>query len=171
MSLSYKDPGHGHRTHLDNPKTVSSQELYLPLAGVQPQQIPAAPDNLCHSRSKRIGWGESTLLPALIFQMRSLSQVSEVRERIGKSVQLCLTLCDPIDCSPQAPLSLGFSRREYWRGCHFLLQETFLTQESNLCLLWVCHWQADFTTSPTWRLGHGHVFRGSPMQPAEVTSH
>ena len=28
-------------------------------------------------------------------------------------VQLCLTLCDPMDCSlHQAPLSMGFSRRE-----------------------------------------------------------
>ena len=26
-------------------------------------------------------------------------------------------LCDPMDCSlPQAPLSMGFSRREYWSG-------------------------------------------------------
>ena len=28
----------------------------------------------------------------------------------------CLTLCDPVDCSCQAPLSMGFSRQEYWRG-------------------------------------------------------
>ena len=27
--------------------------------------------------------------------------------------QLCLTLCDPMDCSLQAPPSLGFSRQEY----------------------------------------------------------
>ena len=25
-------------------------------------------------------------------------------------------LCDPMDCSPQAPLSTGFSRQEYWSG-------------------------------------------------------
>ena len=30
--------------------------------------------------------------------------------------QLCLTLCDPIDCSYQAPVSMGFSRQEYWSG-------------------------------------------------------
>ena len=29
-------------------------------------------------------------------------------------LQSCLTLCDPMDCSPQAPLSMGFSRQEYW---------------------------------------------------------
>ena len=29
-------------------------------------------------------------------------------------LQLCLTLCDPVDCSPL--LSIGFSRQEYWSG-------------------------------------------------------
>ena len=31
----------------------------------------------------------------------------------------------------QAPLSMGFSRQEYWSGFHFLLQGIFPTQESN----------------------------------------
>ena len=31
----------------------------------------------------------------------------------------------------QAPLSMGFSRQEYWSGCHFLLQGIFPTQGSN----------------------------------------
>ena len=30
--------------------------------------------------------------------------------------QLCPTLCDPMDYSPQAPLSMGFFRQEYWSG-------------------------------------------------------
>ena len=34
--------------------------------------------------------------------------------KVAKSLQSCLTLCDPIDCSNQAPLCLGFSRQEYW---------------------------------------------------------
>ena len=29
------------------------------------------------------------------------------------------TLCDPVDCSRQAPLSMGFSRQEYWSGLPF----------------------------------------------------
>ena len=33
-----------------------------------------------------------------------------------KLLQSCLTLCDPMDCSHQSPLSLGFSRQEYWNG-------------------------------------------------------
>ena len=35
----------------------------------------------------------------------------------------------------QAPLSMGFSRQEYWSGLHFLLQGTFLTWRSNPGLL------------------------------------
>ena len=34
-------------------------------------------------------------------------------------VQSCLTLCDSMDCSPQAPLSMEFSRQEYWSGLPF----------------------------------------------------
>ena len=34
----------------------------------------------------------------------------------AKSLQWCPILCDPIDCSHQAPLSKGFSRQEYWSG-------------------------------------------------------
>ena len=30
--------------------------------------------------------------------------------------QSCLTLSDPMDCSPPAPQSTGFSRQEYWSG-------------------------------------------------------
>ena len=37
----------------------------------------------------------------------------------AKSLQLCPTLCDPIDSSPQASLSLGFSRQEHWSGLPF----------------------------------------------------
>ena len=33
-----------------------------------------------------------------------------------KVSQSCLTLCDLMGCSPQAPLSMGFSRQEYWSG-------------------------------------------------------
>ena len=38
----------------------------------------------------------------------------------------------------QAPLSMGFSREEYWSGLPFLLQGSSQPQRSNLCLL---HWQ------------------------------
>ena len=31
----------------------------------------------------------------------------------------CLTLCDPTDYSPQAPLFMGLPRQEYWIGLPF----------------------------------------------------
>ena len=37
----------------------------------------------------------------------------------AKSHQSCLTLCDPIDGSPQAPPPLGLSRQEHWSGLPF----------------------------------------------------
>ena len=38
----------------------------------------------------------------------------------GLVTKPCLTLGDPIDCiAHQAPLSMGFSRQEYWSGLPF----------------------------------------------------
>ena len=37
----------------------------------------------------------------------------------AKSVPLYLTPCDPMDYSPQAPLSMGFPRQDYWSGLPF----------------------------------------------------
>ena len=34
----------------------------------------------------------------------------------AKSLQSCLTLCDPMDCSPPGSLSMELSRQEYWSG-------------------------------------------------------
>ena len=41
----------------------------------------------------------------------------------------------------QAPLSMGFSRQEYWVGCHAFLHDIFPTQGSNPCLLCLLHKQ------------------------------
>ena len=43
-------------------------------------------------------------------------------------VQLFVTLWT---MPARAPLSMGFSKQEYW-SCHYLLQEIFLTQGSNV---------------------------------------
>ena len=37
----------------------------------------------------------------------------------AKSRQSCPTLCDPMDCTHQAPPSMGFSRQEYWSALSF----------------------------------------------------
>ena len=62
-------------------------------------------------------------------------------------VQLFVTLWT---VAHQAPLSMGFSRRKYWRGLHALLQGIFLTQGSNPHLLCLALAGEFFTTSATW---------------------
>ena len=42
----------------------------------------------------------------------------------------------------------GFSRQEYWSGCHALLQGIFPIQGSSPHLFWFLHWQA--SSSATW---------------------
>ena len=54
-----------------------------------------------------------------IFQARVLEwgAIAKKDEMKVKAVQSCLTLCDPIDyIACQAPLSMEFSRPEYWSG-------------------------------------------------------
>ena len=54
--------------------------------------------------------------------------------------QSCLTLCDPMDCSPPGSSVQGDSPGKNTRvDCHFLLQGIFPTQGSNPCLLGLLH--------------------------------
>ena len=50
----------------------------------------------------------------------------------------------------QAPLTVGFSRQEYWSGLHALLQGIFLTQGLSLHLMSPALADRFFTTSATW---------------------
>ena len=59
------------------------------------------------------------------------------------STQLCLTLCNPMDCSPPGSSVHEISQEEYWVVFHFLLQGILLTQEWKLHLLRLLHWQMD----------------------------
>ena len=53
----------------------------------------------------------------------------------GFVTKSCQTLAIPWTVAREALLSMGFSRQEYWSGCHFLLQRIFPTQKLNLGLL------------------------------------
>ena len=44
-----------------------------------------------------------------------LLQCMKVKSQ-SEVAQLCPTLSNPMVCSPQAPLSMGFSRQEHWSG-------------------------------------------------------
>ena len=60
-----------------------------------------------------------TLPSGLLFArmtVQSCCLVLVVAVVCAKSLQLCLTLCDPMDSSLPGPLSMGFSRPESWRG-------------------------------------------------------
>ena len=61
----------------------------------------------------------------------------------AKLFQWWPTLCDLWTAAHQAPLSMGFSKQEYWSGCHALLQGIFPTQGSNPHLLFLLHWQVN----------------------------
>ena len=58
------------------------------------------------------------------------------KERKGKGlvVQLCLTLCDPMDCSLPGSSVHGIVQIRISSGLHALLQGIFTTQGSNLGL-------------------------------------
>ena len=61
---------------------------------------------------------------------------------------MCMLSCvrvfvTPWIVAPQAPLSMGFPRQEYWSVCHSLLQGIFLTQGSNPHLLCLLNWQVN----------------------------
>ena len=63
----------------------------------------------------------------------------EIRSKTTKSLQSCLTLCDP-----RRLLGPWDSPGQNIRvGCQALLQGIFQTQESNLRLLCLLHWQVD----------------------------
>ena len=54
----------------------------------------------------------------------------KVRSEV-KSFSRVWLFVTPWTVAYQAPLSMQFSRQEYWVGCHLLLQEIFLTQGWN----------------------------------------
>ena len=66
---------------------------------------------------------------------------------VGVCAQLCLTLCDPMDCSPPGFFCLWNFPGKYTEvDCHFLLQGIFLAQALNLCLLFPALAGRFFTT-------------------------
>ena len=61
---------------------------------------------------------------------------------LAKLLQSCLTLCDSMDWSCEAPLSLGFFRQGYWSGLPLPSPGVFPTQGLNLRILLplYCRW-------------------------------
>ena len=88
-------------------------------------------------------------------------------------VPLGLTLCDPVYCSHQAPLSLGFSpSKNTGVGCHFLLQGSSRPRDGIPC--WVsctgrqivdhcATWEAQSPNCSLWTAKQGHVEAETPI--------
>ena len=96
------------------------------------------PDRLPSMGSHRVGhdWSDLTAAAAGIRgEQKSPGGVGRKAKLLA--AQLCLTLCDPIDCSPPArPLCpWNFPGKNTGVGGHSLLQGIFLTQGSNPGLL------------------------------------
>ena len=84
----------------------------------------------------------------------------------AKLLQSCLTLCDPMDCSPPGSSVHGDSPGgNTGVGCQALLRGIFPTQGSNLCLLCLPHWQAG--SLPIAPLGKSHEGRILKSQSGE----
>ena len=49
----------------------------------------------------------------------NLPKYTQLLSGESEIAQLCPTLCDPWTIAHQAPLSMGFSRQEYWSGLPF----------------------------------------------------
>ena len=81
----------------------------------------------------------------------------------AQSLQLCLTLCDPMDCSLPRPPFLGLSRQEYWSGlpCPSLgdLPNPGIEPASPALA------GRFFTAEPSVRLWQGPAFRRCPRFP------
>ena len=99
------------------------------------------------------GSKEGKLLPWKTVRMQSLEDYWQCRKRKQSEViQLCPTLCDPMDCSLPGSSPWDFPGNSTGVDCHFLLQRIFLTQGWNPGL--------PHCRQTLYRLSH----QGSPMQ-------
>ena len=77
----------------------------------------------------------------------------KITHAVAASLQSCPTLYDPIDGSPPASFSLGFSRQEYWNGLPFPspMHVRWVQLCGSLSILWHClslglEWRLPFSS-------------------------
>ena len=87
------------------------------------QHTPGVLPGKSHGQRSLVGQGpcgckkSRTQLSDQATTRRSLTYI--IMYMCSKSLQSCPTLCDPVDCSPPAPLSTGFPRQESQSGLPF----------------------------------------------------
>ena len=89
----------------------------------------------------------------------------------AKLLHACLTLCSSMDHSPQAFLSTGFSRQEYWSGLSCPppgvlpdpgIKTAFLTSPALAVRF--------FTTNITWEAPHNDYFQANTKKKDYIMS-
>ena len=90
------------------------------------------------------GHQKGNIVPlATIYMDLEGSETRKVRCVHAKLLQLCPTLCDPMNHSPAESTVQGIlPGKNTGVGCHTLLQSIFTIQGSNPHLLWLLHWPA-----------------------------
>ena len=71
--------------------------------------------------------------------------------------QSCPILSDPTDCSLPAPLSMGFSRQEYWSVTNLdsILKSRDITLLTNVCIVKAIVFLAVMHTCGSWAVKKG----------------
>ena len=72
-----------------------------------------------HSSKASVLWCSAFFMVQLSHPYMTTGKTIALTAAAAALLQSCLTLCDPIDGSHQAPPSLGFSRQEHWSGLPF----------------------------------------------------
>ena len=72
-----------------------------------------------------------------------LHEIKLICIQFSSVAQSCLTLMTPWPVAHQTPLSMRFSRQEYWSVATFYTRWIFPTQGLNPCHSRLLHWQAD----------------------------
>ena len=75
--------------------------------------------------------------------LESIKKSTNLKVLLLFSLSVVSTFCDPKDCSPPAPLSMGLPKQEYWSGLPFPSPGIIPVQELNPHLLYLLHWQLD----------------------------
>ena len=93
----------------------------------------------------------------------------------AKSLQLCPTLCDPIDGSPPgSPFPGILQAKNTGVGCHFLLQCMKVKSESeSLSRVWlfVTPWTAAYQALPSMGFSRQEYWSGVPLPSLECPLH
>ena len=132
------------------PAGTNGQQTLLQL---QPAEIKGSERGRPANLTPELGKIDQRPQPATRRQVSKCSHQRLVTKWCVCSVaQSCLTLCDPMDCSPPGSSVHGDSPgKNTGVGWHALLQGIFPTQGWNLSLLCLLHWQAG--SSPLGYLG------------------